>query len=273
MSSASARATARARSVLPVPGTSSTRTWPSARSAVRIRRSGVSPPTTARPTAPRRSSHSRRAPRSTPESSRGAAGGAAAAAAAGEGGSISVSVAGSSGGRGSREGYARGVSVVQPTPASSGPSHAASRRGLPTERHSRQVSGPREPRHAGRALRRRSGNADLRRTGSFVLLLASGAEHRRNASRTGRSPASLRHNARRPCIGRPGTLAGPVSRSGRIARLLPDDRPADVRSASFERDGTNMSRWWNAFTGLLARRRNDRIVARRLRMYVGTTTR
>ena len=34
-----------------------------------------------------------------------------------------------------------------------------------------------------------------------------------------------------------------------------------------------MSRWWNEFTGLLARRRNDRIVARRLRMYVGTSTR
>jgi hypothetical protein len=30
-----------------------------------------------------------------------------------------------------------------------------------------------------------------------------------------------------------------------------------------------MTRWWHELTGLLARRRNDRIVARRLRIYVG----
>jgi hypothetical protein len=68
-------------------------------------------------------------------------------------------------------------------------------------------------------------------------------------------------------------VVGRVSRSGPIERLQPDDRSADVRSASMERDGTLMSRWWNEFTGLLARRRHDRIVARRLRIYVGTTTR
>ena len=32
-----------------------------------------------------------------------------------------------------------------------------------------------------------------------------------------------------------------------------------------------MNRWWHEFTGLLARRRHDRIVARRLRTYVATT--
>ena len=56
----SERATARARSVLPVPGTSSSRTWPSASSATVIIRSGSSAPTTARATERRRSSHSRR---------------------------------------------------------------------------------------------------------------------------------------------------------------------------------------------------------------------
>ena len=33
-----------------------------------------------------------------------------------------------------------------------------------------------------------------------------------------------------------------------------------------------MTRWWHAFTGYLARRRQDQIVARRLRAYVGTST-
>jgi hypothetical protein len=31
-----------------------------------------------------------------------------------------------------------------------------------------------------------------------------------------------------------------------------------------------MFRWWHEITGLLDRRRNDRIVARRLRIYVAT---
>jgi hypothetical protein len=33
-----------------------------------------------------------------------------------------------------------------------------------------------------------------------------------------------------------------------------------------------MTRWWHEFTGYLARRRHDRILARRLRAYVGTPT-
>ena len=50
VSSERARATARASSVLPMPGTSSTSTWPSASSAIATRRTVSSPPTTARPT-------------------------------------------------------------------------------------------------------------------------------------------------------------------------------------------------------------------------------
>jgi hypothetical protein len=33
-----------------------------------------------------------------------------------------------------------------------------------------------------------------------------------------------------------------------------------------------MARWWHEITGLVARRRHDQIVARRLRIYVGTST-
>jgi hypothetical protein len=33
-----------------------------------------------------------------------------------------------------------------------------------------------------------------------------------------------------------------------------------------------MTRWWHEFTGLIARRRQDQIVARRLKMYVGTSS-
>ena len=36
------------------------------------------------------------------------------------------------------------------------------------------------------------------------------------------------------------------------------------------RDGSIMIRWWHEITGLLERRRNQRLVARRLRTYVGT---
>ena len=34
-----------------------------------------------------------------------------------------------------------------------------------------------------------------------------------------------------------------------------------------------MTRWWQLLTGYLARRRDHRVVARRLRTYVGTTSR
>ena len=54
------RAIARASSVLPVPGTSSSSTWPSASRAIATRRTVSSAPTTARATDVRRSSHSRR---------------------------------------------------------------------------------------------------------------------------------------------------------------------------------------------------------------------
>src|SRR3990170_4188806 len=50
--SPSDRANARARSVLPTPGTSSSSAWPSARSAIAMSRSGASAPTTACATAP-----------------------------------------------------------------------------------------------------------------------------------------------------------------------------------------------------------------------------
>jgi hypothetical protein len=33
-----------------------------------------------------------------------------------------------------------------------------------------------------------------------------------------------------------------------------------------------MTRWWHELTGYLARRRQDQVVARRLGMYVGTST-
>ena len=75
VSSDRARATARASSVLPVPGTSSTRTWPSARSAIATRRTVSSAPTTARPTATRRSDHSRRPATATSSRSADAASG------------------------------------------------------------------------------------------------------------------------------------------------------------------------------------------------------
>jgi hypothetical protein len=35
----------------------------------------------------------------------------------------------------------------------------------------------------------------------------------------------------------------------------------------------SMTRWWHLLTGYLVRRHDDRIVARRLRTYVGTTSR
>jgi hypothetical protein len=54
---------------------------------------------------------------------------------------------------------------------------------------------------------------------------------------------------------------------------MPDARAANARPVSEERDGTHMSRWWHELTGLLARRRSDQIVARRLRTYVGTSHR
>ena len=34
-----------------------------------------------------------------------------------------------------------------------------------------------------------------------------------------------------------------------------------------------MTRWWHELTGLLARRRTDQVVARRLRIYVGAAHR
>jgi hypothetical protein len=135
VSSASARPTARASRVLPVPGTSSTRTWPSARSAVTIRRSGPSAPMTACPTAVRRSSQRRRAGCSPAAVSGsvarrvgpGSVGVASVAGTAADGGSISVSVAGSSGGRGSRQGYAPMARLVQRTPTSPALAHVAPR--------------------------------------------------------------------------------------------------------------------------------------------------
>jgi len=53
---------------------------------------------------------------------------------------------------------------------------------------------------------------------------------------------------------------------------MPDDRRANDPAASSRRDGTHMTRWWHELTGYLARRRQDQIVARRLRTYVGSPT-
>jgi hypothetical protein len=55
-----------------------------------------------------------------------------------------------------------------------------------------------------------------------------------------------------------------------VSRLTIDRRMTDRRQR--RRDGTHMNRWWLEFTGFLARRRQDQVVARRLRMYVGTST-
>ena len=133
-----ARAIARASSVLPVPGTSSTRTWPSASSAVRIRRSGVSPPTTARPTASRRSAAIRRTARSE-ESAAGFA----------RAGSVSMSVVGLLGADGdSREEYAPNARSVQPTGRRSGGGRRAGSRRAGNSRHRSARRDGRSPRTA-----------------------------------------------------------------------------------------------------------------------------
>ena len=53
-----------------------------------------------------------------------------------------------------------------------------------------------------------------------------------------------------------------------VPRLMHDARSADDPRRQKKEMVAPMIRWWNAFTGLLERRRQGRIVARRLRTYV-----